>query len=204
MCLTVSDWIQITIAVGTIGAVVVALFGDWLKHVLRPPRLELSFENKHGVKVPCTVTEPGGIQRQGVARWYHVNLRNKRRWSTAHGAQVYITKLEEQNAAGGYATVWVGEIPVTWRNPEIRPITASVGPEIEVDLCSVLEDKYLAIHPIIQPMALPSRWDKPCKIAVSLMARAIEADSKVLRVNISWDGAWDDDATAMRRHLVAD
>jgi hypothetical protein len=57
---------QVAIAVGTIAAVVVALFGGWLRYRLAPPRLVLRLGDNCGVKTPVTLTAPDGSTRETV------------------------------------------------------------------------------------------------------------------------------------------
>lgn len=74
------SWIvQVAIAVGTISAVLVALFGGWLRGRLAPPRLTLRLENADGVKTPVSLTAPDGSTRETMGRWYHVRVFNERR-----------------------------------------------------------------------------------------------------------------------------
>ncbi len=56
--------VQVAIAVGTIGAVVVALFGGWLRGHLVPPKLILKLKNTEGSMTPVTLTEPDGSTKR--------------------------------------------------------------------------------------------------------------------------------------------
>ena len=42
---------------------------------------------------------------------------------------------------------------------------------------------------------------EPCTFVVTVQSRGNEADSKPLRLQISWDGEWHDGAREMQRHL---
>ncbi len=190
-------------AVGTIGAVVVALFGNWLRAHLTPPKLTLRLKDERGTKTPVTITAPSdGSQRQTEGRWYHATVENRRRWSPAHGVQVFLLRLEEPDAAGEDQVTWVGSIPLRWRHQEIHPLALLIGPSEECDLCSVIRDKWVELHPLIVPHALNHRRGGKCQLIVILQARSVEADFNLLRVRIAWDGVWSDDADEMAHHMV--
>lgn len=197
------DWsVQVATAIGTIGAVVVALFGSWLRGKLTPPKLILSLKDPQGTRTPVTLTDPDGSQRQSAGRWYHIRIENRRRWSPAHQVQVFLLRVEEPDAAGENQMTWIGEIPMNWRHQEVNPIMRTVGAGADCDLCSVVRDKWLELHPLVVPHSLNARRREPCRLTVTLQARSIEADSDLLRVQIAWDGKWSEDGDNMMQHAV--
>jgi hypothetical protein len=71
-----TNWVaQVAIGIGTIGAVIVALFGDWLRTYFMPPRLRLVLENPRGVESPCIIKLNDGTTRTSESRWYTPNPR---------------------------------------------------------------------------------------------------------------------------------
>jgi hypothetical protein len=123
------NWaVSLLSAFGTIGAVVVALFGDRL----RPsPRLHLarSTAASEGKKVDTTLTERQGDQpRQTQSRWYHVRVENQRRlYRTANEVRVYMLELQERNEAGAWETKWAGELPIKWQDEHTKPPSVSAA-----------------------------------------------------------------------------
>lgn len=194
--------VQVTIAVGTVSAVLVALFGGWLRAHLAPPRLTLKFENAEGVKTPVTLTAPDGNTRRGKGRWYHARVSNEHRWSPATQVQVFLLRVEDRDAAGEFKVTWLGEIPIRWSHQEIKPLVRTIGHADDCDLCSVVEDKWIEVHPLIVPHRFHARREGPCEIITTFQARGVEAYSNLLRVRIAWDGKWSDDAGEMSRHMV--
>lgn len=110
--------------------------------------------------------------------------------------------MEEPDAAGEFKVMWLGEIPIRWRNQEIKPLVRTIGHAEDCDLCSVVKDKWLELHPLISPFALDTRRKSACQLIVTLQARGVEADSNLLRVKIAWDGKWSDDAEEMAHSMV--
>jgi len=141
---------QVAIAIGTIGAVVVALFGGWLRAHLTPPKLTLRLKDERGEKTPVKIMDPNaGSQRESEGRWFHVVVENKRRWSPAREAQVFLLRVEERDASGQDQITWLGDVPLRWRHQEIHPITLTIGSATDCDLCSVVNGKWVELHPLI-------------------------------------------------------
>jgi hypothetical protein len=198
------NWVaQVAIAVGTIAVVVVALFGDRLRARFAPPKLILTLENDRGVKTPVTLTGSDGNTSETVGRWYHLRVINERReWSPAKQVQVFLLRVEEPDAAGEYKNTWVGEIPMRWAHQELSPLFRTVGYPVLCDLCSVVRDSWIELHPLVVPFALNAKRKGGCNLLVTLQARGVEADSNLVRVKIAWDGKWADDADEMTRHMT--
>jgi len=82
------------------------------------------------------------------------------------------------------------------------PTARNIGPELDCDICSVVRANFLQLHPLIAPLSVKVFRTEKCQMFLTLQARSIEADSNILRLEISWDGQWADDMTDMARHLV--
>ena len=65
-------------AVGTVGAVLVALFGQKIR-ALFPPLLRISVPNPSGEACPAEVTRPDGTKFRTDSRWFHIHVENQRR-----------------------------------------------------------------------------------------------------------------------------
>jgi hypothetical protein len=78
------------VALGTIGAVLVALFGSPLRAKFFPPVFEFNILKLTGE--PCPVKN---AQQQHVAdsRYYHLNVRNKRGWVPATHSQLRLIRV---------------------------------------------------------------------------------------------------------------
>ncbi len=174
------NWVvQAAIAVGTIGAVIVALFGDWLRARFVPPKLVLRLDNDRGVKTPVALTVQDGRIDRTVGRWYHLRVANERRgWSPARQVQVFLLRIEEPDAAGQYKITWVGEIPMRWAHQEVTPVLRTIGYAVLCDLCSVVKENWVELHPLVLPFALNAKRRERCDLIATLQARGLETDSK--------------------------
>ena len=133
-----------------------------------------------------------------------MRVSNERRWSPCTQVQVFLLRVEEPDAAGVFKVKWLGEIPIRWRNQEIKPLVQTIGRVEDGDLCSVVKEKGFALQPLFNSYALDASRDTACQLIATLQARGVETDSNLLRVKISWDGKWSDDAGEMAHHMVVE
>jgi hypothetical protein len=89
-------------ALGTVGAVILALFND---KIFRP-HLRLNLLSPVGEKSPV---------QSGMARYYHLKVSNTRGRRPATNVQVYLLNIEEKDSDGNLQTIWKNEIPLGWR-----------------------------------------------------------------------------------------
>lgn len=198
-------WVSAAVAIGTITAALVALFGQAFRSKFFPPRLALKLSVPEGEKARVCLTwfEQGeSKERWEDARYYHLRVSNKRRWSPANKVQVFLIRMEEPGPDGEPQIAWTGDVPMRWRHQEVFPPARTIGPSADCDLCSVVKGKWLELLPLIAPYNLEVKRRQKSLVVLSLQARANEADSAILRVQISWDGGWEDGAQEMKRHIV--
>lgn len=140
--------------------------------------------------------------RSERARFYHLQISNdRRRWSPAENVQVFLIRIEEPGFDGIFQLVWSGNVPMRWRHQEFYPLTRTIGPETDCDLCYVTEEKWFGLLPLFVPNDLQVRRQNSCRIAASFQARSNQADSPIIRVEIAWDGLWEDGDTEIKRHM---
>ena len=90
------NWsVNLAVAMGTLLAVVIALFGEKLRAKFFPPRLKLELLRQEGEKTQLTRSTSGFVEVVDDVRYYHLRTRNERRWSPASEVQVYLTRIEE-------------------------------------------------------------------------------------------------------------
>jgi hypothetical protein len=108
--------------------------------------------------------------------------------------------MEAPDASGTFRPIWTGYAPLGWRH-EASPEPKTIGHPADCDLCHVLnEPREARFSPLIKGQA-PDTITGAFKIALTVQASGIEADSDRLRVEISWDGEWSDDRDEMMRHF---
>jgi hypothetical protein len=127
--------------------------------------------------------------------------------SPATEVQLLLLSVEEPDAAGNFKVRWNSEVPLCWRDQPFKPQTFKIGRPREADLFSVVESvaggpPHLQLSPAYAPSTLQYKWHSPCKLALTIQASGVEADSNKLRVEVAWDGKWSNDPKAMRHHLT--
>lgn len=81
--------IQLLIAVGTVGAVIVALFKDFLKP---RPKLAMEISSSKGYLANA---QSNTKSNNDPVRYYQLRVENRRRWVDANGVQVYLTHIQK-------------------------------------------------------------------------------------------------------------
>jgi hypothetical protein len=104
-------------AAGTLGAVLVALFGKALQAKVFPPRLELTLRSREGELGEGRGTE-GPRTYRIPERGYHLRVSSGRRWSPVHSVRVMLVRIERRSATGTYQKAWEGETPMRWQHQE--------------------------------------------------------------------------------------
>jgi hypothetical protein len=177
----------VSTAVGTVSAVVVALF----LALRRPkPLLKLKLLRPEGEKTLLNSGEP--------VRYYHLHVWNKRRDSPAEEVQVYLTRLEEPDMT---RDPWLGDVPFRWRDQEFVPHRLRIGSARDCDPCMVGSDSGLRLLLPYTPNSLYTQRAGKCVLILFVQARSSHADSKVMRVKMRWNGTWADDDLEMQKHL---
>lgn len=199
-----TDWtIKALGTLATFVAVFIALFGSWLRNWMWPPHLTIALAGAEGYPSNLLVFDKttGQQLHQTVGLWYFVRVENRTRWNPVTELHIFLLSIEEQDAAGAFKTTWFGRAALGWRH-EANPQPKKIGYSAEIDLCHILKNPLqVRLSPII-PGQVPDCYTEKFRIAITLQARGLEADSNVSRIEISWDGKWADNKDEMNRHLV--
>jgi hypothetical protein len=209
MCSVWSDprfLVSVASAVITLGAVLAALFLRELRACLRPPRLEMALAHENGLAVTALLISEA--PRKEKTRYYHLRICNPRRKADAvNGVSVTLLRVERKGKDGDYHEAWSGDIPIAWRHerPDSVPERRIVGTWGDIDLCSVVKDKWLQLHVKVCPIDLTIIYrvgdEMPVDIALTVQARGNEVDSEIQRWRAFWDGEWADGDHEMRKHF---
>ena len=196
------NWaVNLAMAVATFLAVLVALFAEraW-KHCF-PPSLRMRVLEQYGERTILRITSQDGAVIERPVRYFHLRVWNERRsWSPANQAQVYLTSVEEQAPNGQYQVVWTGNVRIRWRDQEFKSLTQTIGANQDADLVRVTEHE-VSMMPILVPNNLTATRPGACRFVMRLQVRSNEADSEEFRVEVSWNGVWADGDLEMYQHF---
>jgi len=191
--------VQIAAAVATLVLAVVAIWGVAIKARLVGPKLELVLHDPEGDPIEMHAKD-GSIH---PARWYHLRLTNKRRFATAHNARVVVTVISRPAADG---TVDMcpcpGPLQLFWQYPATLPQYLTLGPDRICDLGYLTKDEKFKLALMVTPHNTDPYLAAKEEMYVEVVGQADEAESKPLRLRISWDGLWEEDTAKMTKHLV--
>ena len=208
-------WVQVAVAAGTIGAVIVALFSEPIRWLLGlTPKLQISQtrnaqEGTSAQTVAVELVNGQPQQRITVSRWYHIDVVNKRReFASATQVRVWMIELAvfDANAPGGWRTDWIGEMPMSWKDQSVKLPAITIGSPDVADLCSLTRGDAGQPHrlqlsaTIFKSANVAMDW--AVHVRVKLQARSVETASNVLTMQIWWDGQWHDNDVAMQAHLT--
>jgi len=191
------------VALATFTAAAVALFGQAFRAKFFPPKLSLRLLSAEGEKAVVQWHEGDKIRKEDC-RYYHLRVSNARRWSPANQVQVMLLQVQERAANGEFQITWTGAIPLGWRHQNLYPLSRTIGASADVDLCSVVKDKWLQIHPLVEPLNLEIRRRQASTFRLMLQAQGSEAESPIVQIQVAWDGQWHDGAQEMRKHLIVE
>jgi hypothetical protein len=181
-------YVQLAVAVGTVGAVIVAIYSIFRK---RLPRLDFGLLRPKGERTRLTDTGED-------VRYYHLRVWNENRFVPGDDAQVFITRIEDLHRK----TIWLGNLPLRWRDQEFVPLFQKVGSEKHADLCRIGQQNGLTLLPLYEPNNFTVNYPGRCHLILWVQARSNQADSDPLKVEINWNGIWDDDDKTMLDHIT--
>jgi hypothetical protein len=197
------NWaINFAMASATFLAVLVALFGEKFWRRFFPPVLKMRRLEQYGERTVARIRHPNGTESVADVRFFHLRVWNERRWSPATDSQVYLTSIEEEGPNGQYQVRWSGNVPMRWRDQEFRTFTQTIGSEQDADLVMInRQANSVSLMPILVPNNLPVIRIGACRFVLRLHVRSDEADSAESRIQVSWDGIWEDGDFEMNQHL---
>jgi hypothetical protein len=197
-------WIvQLLVAIGTIGAVVVALFGDWLKGLF--VKLSLSIEKPGGVFTPTIrPTVDGELMfevEESAARYYRLRVSNNSRFIKARQVFVWLLAIHHADEKGELSCAWTGELPLIWEHKDQFPGARSIGEPKSAEVVAVSAHGELTLQSLVPSLAIPGPYKLPCCLVLTVQARSDEGNSPQTRLLIEWDGQWTRGDNEMLEHL---
>jgi hypothetical protein len=211
--MTAAAWIALGGVIGTWFIFSAAIWGERIRSWLFKPQLRLDLISPRGEHLTETITtiDPNADSPlrsyTRPARRYLVSVTNTNRWPIAHNVQIVIERLEREGPDGSPTPAWTGEIPLQWVDREIHPLLRTIGRPARAALAVVTDDstrgrKELHLMPLIEPSNFQRSYYARTHLWVTLMATADEADSQEVRLEIAWDGQWNDGDSEMAQHLT--
>jgi hypothetical protein len=106
-------------AIGTIAVAVLAIWGDWFRSWLAPPRVEIRPHNLRGTVTSFT-NGPRVI-------YYHLKASNTRRWAVARNCRIILTAIYRRGPDQQFRASLVPVPPqFVWAPAELTPIVINL------------------------------------------------------------------------------
>lgn len=191
---TLDQWIQIAVAIGTIGATVIALFGQPIRYFIGlRPKLRLRLLNDEGEFFPSLTPK---------LRYYHIKAWNDSQLFQATNVRVVISKIARPTADGSYKEEeLIGPLQLLWRFSKYHTQFATIGHEEICDLGHITEKEF-TFTTLVMPKDFLGNIESGQKARIELMAIADNAKSDPIYLEIAWNGNWSDDTIKMKNNLV--
>jgi hypothetical protein len=217
--------VQVVVAIGTVGSVIVALFGEWLRRRLNQPKVEIRLATpfEENFKHTLSSIKNDAYGKQSV---HESDLRDFRDYlgevikgessPVLQEVVVYLIQADVKNEAGSYFVDWRGELPIKWREEGIAftmggpgrfafsRMRRPVGRPTQFPMIEVVNGKWVEVPVLATPAGDDEhfRWrDKKITTTLYFQARALETVSDVLRIEVAWDGKWPEHINDLGKHL---
>jgi hypothetical protein len=178
-------WVQAAVAIGTLALAFAAVFGDWIKS--RLVKLTIKIENSGGVLTRTLHPLPQMVF-EGEARYYQVRVANSR-FGKVHQVYLWLLFVAEMQA-DEFKLIWTGEVPFTWQHKDYLPGPRTLGGANADVVAITAHDKKLTFQTLVPALNLPGPYTAPCHLFLKVQARGEEGDSRLMLIEIKWDGQW--------------
>jgi hypothetical protein len=194
------DWnllIQGLTAIGTIAVVIVAIWGDWIKYKLIPPKLTIEPHNLRG-----TVTRFTNGPR---VIYYHLRVSNKRSWSIANNCKVVLRTIARRLPNGDFQRVPLAVEPsFVWAPAETTPPVIELSHDQTVDFGRVVEAGE-QFEPVLN--RYPNNFDgfvasgQAVRYSLEVVADGFKTN-RLQVFEVAWNGQWSDNLDTMSHNLT--
>ena len=194
------DWnlfIQLLTAIGTIAVAVIAIWGDWIKTKLTPPRLKIIVLNTRG--------ELTKFSNGTRVIFYHLKVINSRPWTIAKNCKVLLKAISKELPSGQFQNQPLNTNPsFIWTPAEITPQAINLAKEQAFDF-GFLQENDQEFRPVINitPNNFQGFVKANQKIRFSLQTYADNYISEKYQVfEVAWNGNWSDNMDTMAQNLT--
>jgi hypothetical protein len=209
MCVNNSiDWISIfiqaLIAIGTISVAVLAIWGDWIRSKLVPPKLKIQ---PHNNLRGCLTTFSSPDPKLNGTRviYYHLKVVNSRAWSPAKNCRILLRSVFVRAANQEFVPLTMS-IPgqFVWAPAGWTPPSITLSEDHIFDFGRIADGaEYFEPILYIYTNDFEGRVKQGQAIRYAL---EIVADGflqpKCQVFEVAWDGIWTDNLEEMARHLT--
>ncbi|MBN1663809.1 MAG: hypothetical protein JW943_09435 [Deltaproteobacteria bacterium] len=201
MCENNCNWLKIAIsilsAIGTLIVAIVAIWGDWVRAKLAPPKLTI---DKHNLRGSLTNYNSG----QKVI-FYHLRVVNHRHWFVSRNCRVILKQIFKKGPDGEYHPVsYVVPLQFTWSPSEFTPIVTTINKEQVLDFGCIGEgDAFFkpTLYSYSNNFKGYLHAQESIRYCLEIISDNYVSKSPTI-VEVSWNGQWNDNLDIMEQNLV--
>ena len=184
-------------AFATLLVAILAIWGDWFRAKLAPPKLKIEAHNLRG--------HPTQFKNGKKAIFYHLKVVNQRRWLTIKNCRVQLVAIHQRGADGQFRQIMLPyPIQFTWVPAEISPLFETITHERIFDIGFLSEGDQTGFQPriIYAPLDFQGyvRSGGACRYSLQIVADNYV--SQIQAFEVSWDGKWSENLEIMSNSLV--
>ncbi len=189
-----TNWL---VAIGTLMAVVVAIWGDLLRSKLAPPKLKFVLYDTRGTVTRFTQGEK--------VIYYHLKIANTRPWFLARNCQVRLVGISQRGPDNNFRPV-PNPVPPTfvWSPAGFFPIATNISKEQIFDFGRVAEGGK-EFEPVLHfyPNNFQGRIIASQAIRYTLEVVGDNVSNVApLVLEVAWNGQWNDNLDVMALNLT--
>jgi hypothetical protein len=189
--------IQGLIAIGTIATAILAIWGEYFRSWLVPPKLEIRLHTPEGSLT--TFTDGSKVF------FYHVKVENSRPWAVARNCRVLLMKISKRGPDNIFRSL---PFPVphqyVWSPSEITPTFVNIQKEHILDF-GYLSEKAKFFQPVLYSYSNNFqgylREGESIRYSLEIVADGFSSN-KYFVFEVTWNGKWDESQEQMRKHLI--
>jgi len=168
-----------------------AIWGELIRASFAGPKLILSLYSAEGELTKFT----GGSD----VRYYHLKVENKRGGAIARNTRVQVISIQRETSGGWQEKQIIYGVQLPWVFSDSQQ--KNIGPEAKCDLVSIVDKGDFSISYYMRPNNVDPFLRAAQTVRIEVVAVAENAKSKVLTLDISWDGQWSRYDREMKEHL---
>ncbi len=184
-------------AFATFLAVIVAIYQEWIRYKLIPPRLKIELHNNEGVVVPSG--------EGNKTMFFHLKVVNRRKWAAAKNCEVLLVEIKTQLSDMNFSSIPLA-VPrkFDWTPAYLNIAGITIYDQAIFDLVKIESDKNLIV-PCLNRYYRDVEGDfegfiKQGEVKRYVIQIAAEnVASRKQTFEISWDGVWPED---FPEHLI--
>lgn len=195
--------LQVFIAIGTVGAVLLALFRDFIREIIRKPKLDVKFYEASSPYLRDVPPPKADQLHQHVLTLYILNKGK----SVAESCQPLITRLwikdeEEWIAPKG----WV-QLPLDWvfvsrsKKEDLFEIDIVPYRYYPFNICSFFENHTLKLTAPIKSRSQPIIFNRHTTYCIEVTVFSVNAKSITKWIYIEWKGVFSKDLSMFENNI---